>query len=166
MNAVRMVWIISRHYNRDERMVPLMARVAWDLSEKVTSMVNIKTIFHEPYVIAIQKVGDSQALLEAWLSCYFETRERIEISGRDQRWEFDRKQLFERTNYIAKRCADILQILEVVDQFKSIFGPELKSVTGDAEKIDDVLKKVEALVFPFESIAFDVFSKEYVYLFN
>ena len=24
MNALRMVWIISRHYNRDDRMVPLM----------------------------------------------------------------------------------------------------------------------------------------------
>ena len=31
MNALRMVWIISRHYNRDERMVPLMERIAWEL---------------------------------------------------------------------------------------------------------------------------------------
>lgn len=160
MNAVRMVWIISRHYNRDERMVPLMARVAWDLSEKVGAIVNVKTIFQEPYLIARQKVAESKDLLETWLSSYFETREKIELSGRDQRWEFDRKKLFEKTNYMAKRCGDILQILEVVDQFRSIFGPELKSVTGDPAKIDDVLKKVEALVNPFETTFFDVFAKE------
>ena len=33
MNALRMVWIISRHYNRDERMVPLMERIAWELGK-------------------------------------------------------------------------------------------------------------------------------------
>lgn len=44
MNALRMVWIISRHYNRDERMVPLMERIAWELAERVTKVVNIRTI--------------------------------------------------------------------------------------------------------------------------
>lgn len=166
MNAIRMVWIISRHYNRDERMVPLMARVSWDLAEKVSSIVNVKLIFQDSYIIARQKVLDSKELLECWVNSYFETREKIELSGRDQRWEFDRKRLFEKTNYMAKRCADILQILEVVDQFRSIFGPELKSVTGDPAKIDDVLKKVEALVYPFETTPFDVFSKEYDNLYD
>ena len=28
MNAIRMVWIISRHFNRDERLVPRMERIA------------------------------------------------------------------------------------------------------------------------------------------
>ena len=45
MNALRMVWIISRHYNRDERMVPLMERIAWELSERVSKIVNVRTIF-------------------------------------------------------------------------------------------------------------------------
>lgn len=45
MNALRMVWIISRHYNRDERMVPLMERIAWELSERVAKIVNVRTIF-------------------------------------------------------------------------------------------------------------------------
>ena len=33
MNSLRMVWIISRHYNKDERMVPLMELIAWQLAE-------------------------------------------------------------------------------------------------------------------------------------
>ena len=45
MNALRMVWIISRHYNRDERMVPLMERIAWELSERVAKIINVRTIF-------------------------------------------------------------------------------------------------------------------------
>lgn len=45
MNALRMIWIISRHYNKDERMVPLMERIAHELSERVSRVINIKTIF-------------------------------------------------------------------------------------------------------------------------
>ena len=44
MNALRMVWVISRHYNSDERMVPLMERIAWELAERVAKVVNIRTI--------------------------------------------------------------------------------------------------------------------------
>lgn len=45
MNSLRMVWVISRHYNTDERMVPLMERIAWELCERVARVVNIRTIF-------------------------------------------------------------------------------------------------------------------------
>ena len=45
MNALRMVWIISRHYNKDERMVPLMSRIAWELAERVSKVISIRTIF-------------------------------------------------------------------------------------------------------------------------
>lgn len=36
MNAIRMVWVISRHYNTDERMVPLMELIAGEIAGKVT----------------------------------------------------------------------------------------------------------------------------------
>ena len=45
MNSLRMVWVISRHYNTDERMVPLMERVAWELCQRAITVVNQKVIF-------------------------------------------------------------------------------------------------------------------------
>jgi dynein heavy chain len=45
MNALRMVWIISRHYNRDERMVPLMEMIAWELAERVQRVIVVRTLF-------------------------------------------------------------------------------------------------------------------------
>lgn len=45
MNSLRMVWIISRHYNRDERMVPLMERIAWELAERVSRVIVVRTLF-------------------------------------------------------------------------------------------------------------------------
>ncbi|TPX78384.1 hypothetical protein CcCBS67573_g00352 [Chytriomyces confervae] len=161
LNSIRMVWIISRHYNRDERMVPLMSRIAWEIANKVANIVNVRTILREPPQNAKKKIEDSRELLDSWSKTYFQVRERIEQSGRDQRWEFDRKKLFEQTNYMAQRCGDLYQIAEVMEQFYNIFGPELKAVTGDPQQIDEVIKRVEALIVPFEQIPFDIFSKRY-----
>lgn len=66
MNAIRMVWIISRHYNRDERMVPLMARIAWEISNKVSNIVDIKKILREDPVEAKKTIVAARNLLEGW----------------------------------------------------------------------------------------------------
>lgn len=47
MNAIRMVWVISRHYNTDERMVPLMELIAGEIAGKVGP-------FH---VVVVENVG-------------------------------------------------------------------------------------------------------------
>ena len=52
-------------------------------------------------------------MLETWKKCYLEVREKIEQSGRDTRWEFDRKRLFERSDHIAQICKDICDIARV-----------------------------------------------------
>lgn len=44
MNALRMIWIISRHYNKDERMVPLMESIAHELTERVSKVINVRKI--------------------------------------------------------------------------------------------------------------------------
>ena len=45
MQALRMIWIISRHYNKDERMVPLMKRIAWNLSDRVARLIDVNNLY-------------------------------------------------------------------------------------------------------------------------
>ncbi|XP_072163343.1 dynein axonemal heavy chain 10-like [Diadema setosum] len=158
MNALRMVWIISRHYNTDERMIPLMERIAWELAERVEKVINIRTIFRDSPAQVKAKTAEAKKTLELWKDCYFEVRAKIEASGRDARWEFDRKKLFERTEYMATICQNIYDVAQVLEEFYNIFGPELKSVTGDPQRIEDVLKRVDGLVEPIQEVNFDPFS--------
>lgn len=110
-------------------------------------------------------------------------RQKIEESGRDNRWEFDRQKLFARTRYMASRCADLLFVAEMLRDMRyadssfllrrfvlmscnhtlrrAMLGPELKAVTGDAKGIDEVMSRVEALVVPLETAPFDLFDRRY-----
>uniref|UniRef100_A0A8C9QGL1 Dynein axonemal heavy chain 10 n=1 Tax=Spermophilus dauricus TaxID=99837 RepID=A0A8C9QGL1_SPEDA len=160
MSALRMVWIISRHYNKDERMIPLMERVAWEIADRVCRVVNLRTLFKENRTSAQHKTLEAKNTLKMWKKAYFDTRAKIEASGREARWEFDRKRLFERTDYMASICQDLYDILQVMEEFYNIFGPELKAVTGDPKRIDDVLCRVDSLVTPMENLTFDPFSNK------
>lgn len=115
MSALRMVWIISRHYNKDERMIPLMERIAWEIAERVCKVVNLRTLFKENRASAQHKTLEARNALHMWKKAYFDTRAKIEASGREARWEFDRKRLFERTDYMASICQDLCNVLQVME---------------------------------------------------
>lgn len=56
-------------------------------------------------------------MLQVWKNSYFDVRAKIEQSGRDQRWEFDRKKLFERTDYMSNICEDLYNVAQVKTNF-------------------------------------------------
>uniref|UniRef100_A0A8B9MLI2 Dynein axonemal heavy chain 10 n=1 Tax=Accipiter nisus TaxID=211598 RepID=A0A8B9MLI2_9AVES len=163
MNALRMVWLISRHYNKDERMVPLMERIAWEISTRVYKVVDLHTLFKEDRAAAKKKIAEAKSTLEEWKKCYFAVRAQIEASGREQHWEFDRKRLFEKTDYMTSVCQDLYDILQVIEEFYNIFGPELKAVTGNPKRVDDLLRGVNGLISPMEELTFDPFSIKSAY---
>ena len=65
-------------------------------------------------------------------------REKIEGSDSKDRWDFDKKKLFEQTNYMSKICENLFEVAQTLDQFYKFLGPELKAVTGDSAGIDEV----------------------------
>ncbi|XP_076108254.1 dynein axonemal heavy chain 10-like isoform X2 [Mytilus galloprovincialis] len=157
MNALRMVWIISRHYNKDDRMVPLMKRIANELRDRVAKVINIKTIFKEGTEEVKRKTAEAKQMLQQWESSYMEVRAKIEASGRDQRWEFNKNDLFKDTKHMAEICQNLYDVAQVIEEFKNIFGPELEAVTGDPKRIEEVLVRVGNLVKPLEDVTFDPF---------
>ncbi|NXN18460.1 DYH10 protein, partial [Indicator maculatus] len=159
MSTLRIVWVISRHYNKDEWMVPLMERIAWEISERVYKAVGLDTLFKEDKLAAKKKIAEAKSTLEQWKKCYFAVRAQIEASGREQHWEFDRKRLFEKTDYMTGVCQDLYNILQVIiGEFYNAFGRELKVVTGNPKRVNDLLRGVNGLTIPMENLTFDPFN--------
>ncbi|XP_077600352.1 dynein axonemal heavy chain 10-like [Stigmatopora nigra] len=158
LNSLQVVWLISCHYNRNDRMVPLMERIVWQLSERVAQVVDLGVMFKDDREVAKLKVDDAKRVLELWKSSYFEARQEIEKGGTGKRWEFDRRKLFEKTDYMAAICQDLSNVLHNLEEFYNIFSPELKSVTWDPKRFDEIQVKVDNLIVPFEEVSFDPFS--------
>ena len=162
INGLRMVWVISRHYNTDDRMAPLMETIAETLIKRVREEVKLSEVLAMDFSKSRILVQESRDIMISWSDNYFRMRKRIEDSGSDHRWEFDRKTLFGKTDYISDICSNILEILEALDRFRVFLGPELKAVTGNSAGIDEVMKRVEGLSLPLK-IPFEdkIFDKSY-----
>lgn len=52
-------------------------------------------------------------MLVGWKGAYMDTRQKIEVSGKGQRWEFNQIRLFKATDYLAKVTLDLNQIATV-----------------------------------------------------
>ncbi|XP_043967273.1 dynein axonemal heavy chain 10 [Gambusia affinis] len=154
MESLQIMWMISLHYNSNERMVPLMERIAWQLCEQVAQGVVVTSIFKENREEAKTKVLEAKQVLEQWKSSYFEMRAQIEKLNQTPHWEFDRIRLFERSDYMAAVCQDLGRVFQVLEEFNNVFGPELK---GD-RRVNELLKEVDELVLPFQEVTFNPFS--------
>jgi dynein heavy chain len=152
LNAIRMVWIISRYFNTDAYMEPLMKRIAEQIADKVEEQINVNMIFNMEPAKAMQNIEDGKSALEKWKEIYLATRDKIEESATDHRWEFDRIVLFKRTDYMKEICTNMFEITQVLDQFSKFLGPELKEVTGDSLGIDQLLCEVESLTADFKNM--------------
>lgn len=56
---------------------------------------------------------EANEMLVSWKSAYMDTRHKIEVSGKGQRWEFNQIRLFGATDYIAKICHDLNEVATV-----------------------------------------------------
>ncbi|NXB08037.1 DYH10 protein, partial [Cnemophilus loriae] len=160
LNALRLVWIMSRHYNKDERMVPLLERISWEISARVRRVVDLQTLFKEDTAAAKKKIREAKNTLELWKKCYFTTCMQVEESGSKRYWKFDVKRLFEKTDYMVSICQDLHDIFQVTEELYNVFIPELTTVTENPKAIDELRREVNIIISPMEDLTFDPFSME------
>ncbi len=61
----------------------------------------------------MKTLTEATRMLDTWKEAYATVRREIEESGRDARWEFDRRKLFEQSDYMASICRNLLEVAEV-----------------------------------------------------
>jgi dynein heavy chain, axonemal len=94
------------------QMVPMMEKIALEMCERVSRVIDVRSLFQSPASIVKVRALEAVEMMNLWKSAYFETRAKIEATGRDARWEFDRRRLFEKTNHIAGICKDLAGVAQ------------------------------------------------------
>ena len=87
---------------------------------QVAMVIDIREILHQNPDQAVNTISEAINVLNMWYDTYLKVRQKIEDSGTDHRWEFDRKRLFEHTKHMAKICEDLKEVAVVLDQFQKV----------------------------------------------
>lgn len=171
-----MVWTISRYYNTEERLLPLLSKIQHQICQRVRSAANVNDIFerqgegteethHSTYgadlgkyqtltkLTGVRLLEVVKEVLEKWKSAYYDTRAQIENNNKEaKRWEFDKRTLFSRTDFMLDRIENLLKCVEKINQFDGIISTSIIDVTGDLAGVRKVNGSVKQL--PQEILAY------------
>jgi dynein heavy chain len=154
VDGMKMIWIVSRHYNRDERMFPLMQLVSKQIECKVRAAIDLNRL-HENNIDSIRNdIMHSKTLMELWKSSYLKTRASLEnTSGGLRRWEFDQALLFGTTDYMCIILEDLIEMIGVILEFE----PRVFRMLGNDDTIKMVIIQIQKLFDILISVPFDIF---------
>lgn len=162
--GLKLVWVISRHYNSDDRMAGLLEAIANEISECIGREIKVHEIFKKyenNYEAAQIKIESAIGVLDEWEKGFRNTRNEIANENSDKRWDFDHTKMFGKTKHMKIVCENLKEAAIVLAEFDAFLGTELKQVTGDADGIDRLREKVKDLVKPLEDFAFPIFNNNY-----
>jgi dynein heavy chain len=153
---------MSKHYNKDERFVPFMEKIANEIINRVRQTIDIKTLFSS---YTLNEVKDlcyqAKHLLLQWKIEYENIRTKLENDKRGfLTWNFEHRILFDKTDYMSQICDDLIEISLNLNEFYDIFGLEMKAVTGNEQMVNQIFEHVSDLKKSFFSYYFDIFNRE------
>lgn len=146
LGGLHSVWAVSRHYGTDAALLPLLRRLAGELADRVTGAAALPALLVRvrPSAGAVGDGGDgsddtagvltllddARAVTAGWRAAYLATRERVEAaSGGERRWDFDRRALLERTDYIGTVLGDVGRVVRVAAELGAFLrAPELRAL--------------------------------------
>ena len=152
ISALQTIWIISRHYNTEARMLPLLLGIEEKLIEKVTAEANLKSVLRMPRASGVHLLQTAFGVLMEWETSFKAARDAIEEANVDKRWEFPDLKLFGRARHIRRVLQDVQEVVTVTDEFDAFFrAPEIGDITSDTAQVQAVIRLVGRLKKPFLS---------------
>ena len=155
MNSLRNIWMLSKHYNTDEQICGLLDKITNIILHRVRGFMEFK-LLHTPSK-AREIAIECRNLLTGWHENFLKTRQAIEESGREARWEFSVQKQFSHVQHAAHVCSDIASVSDIVSQLQFCFTDELIASTKNPKTIIAARKRSNDNISSFEKLQYDAF---------
>ena len=159
-HTLRSAWMLSKHYNSDQKIVGLLEKVTHLILVKVKRQVDQSSLSRETVEEHNEKARVSVALLKEWHAVFLSTKLAIEKSGREARWEFSVRDIFSRVENHRKTCQDVVDATAIIIKLEKYFSPELRLATKKVDFVDVAVERLEQLTKSFCNLGFDLFSRK------
>jgi len=165
VDGISMVWSISRYYYREDKLFPLMKKIASQIASRVTCFINIAEFAEDTSLSVLKdRVSLSITLLESWKTAYAQARDSIGKSGKKlSKWQFAAESMFRQTDHTTNVCNDIIFIIDSLNNFKLFHSPDMLDVIDEDEHSSQIIYLVNSLrrkIFVCDYDIFDVTNEE------
>jgi dynein heavy chain len=161
LNLIRMIWMLSRFYNTEDRLTGLLRKLSNEVMNRCRAKISLNDVFDGDVDAAILTLQESIECWEQWHNLYDITAKAIErnISDKSKHWHLDLNRIFAQIDAFAQRCRDLLEVCQGQLQFTRknpdgsknplpVFGgnqgPEIKkSILTNEDRFTKLLKRLQ-----------------------
>lgn len=168
LNGLKLVFIISRHFKSEDRISSLLAIISDEICDKVELLLNFRLLFKQEEGVSseeqlnrtIDLIDQGRKVLIEWEKLFYNTKTRLDEEG-GERWDFDLSPIRDRPKYMVIVLKHFRDVANKLKKYFSFLGPKLKAVvTGNSDKIDQMIEKVKDITKEFEMVGFNIYDKK------
>ncbi|KAM6224385.1 dynein axonemal heavy chain 5 [Rhynchocyon petersi] len=153
INAIKMIYSISRYYNTSEKITSLFVKVTNQMISACKAYITnngTASIWDQPQDVVVEKILSAIKLKEEYQHCFHKTKQRLKESPNEKQFEFSEMYIFGKFETFHRRLAKIIDIFTTIRMY---------SVLHDSK-----IEGLESMITTFQGIVMTIKKKEYNFL--
>ncbi|RKO94376.1 dynein heavy chain and region D6 of dynein motor-domain-containing protein [Blyttiomyces helicus] len=152
INAIKMIYSISRYYNTSERMTSLFVKIT---NQMITSCKEFiykdggSKLWDQDRQVLVMKLTDCVKLNEAYQRCFHETKKRLQESPQEKQFDFSEMYIFGKFDAFCKRIQKVVDMFSVIEKFCTL---EKLGIEG----MDSLIKRFSNIMMQMQRKPYDI----------
>lgn len=132
LDACRMVWALSPHFNTSDQLTGLLRQVGSAVMERCRGLLDVDSILNGVDLASAQLLLDQCCQVgEAWRAACNQASERVQAAMPERQWNLTQTSVFANIEAFMRRCRDLQELCAVQQQFG--FGRQFVAVLSGSK---------------------------------
>ncbi|KAJ3091620.1 Dynein heavy chain 5, axonemal [Quaeritorhiza haematococci] len=152
INAIKMIYSISRYYNTSERMTSLFVKIT---NQMITSCKEYiykdggSKLWDQDRQGLVKKLTDCIKLNEAYQRCFHETKRKLQETPQEKQFDFSEMYIFGKFDAFCKRLQKVIDMFNVIEKFSML---EHLGIEG----MDMIIKRFTNIMMQMQRKPYDI----------
>jgi dynein heavy chain len=145
INAIKMIYSISRYYNTSERMTSLFVKITNQMITGCKEYIyeDGQKLWEHERTRLLNKLNDCLKLNEAYQKIFHETKKKLQENPDDKQFDFSEMYIFGKFDAFCKRIQRVIDMFDNIEKFSSLQSLGVEGIDSLVKRFDQILNQVK-----------------------
>ncbi|TPX43177.1 hypothetical protein SeLEV6574_g05202 [Synchytrium endobioticum] len=146
INAIKMIYSISRYYNTSERMTSLFVKITNQMitscKEYIYKEVGTK-LWDQDRVHLVRKLTECVKLNEAYQNCFHDTKRKLQKTPNEKQFDFSEMYIFGKFDAFCKRIQKVVDMFSIMEKFSTLEKLGVEGMDTISKRFSNVISQMQ-----------------------
>ncbi|TPX71761.1 hypothetical protein SpCBS45565_g00838 [Spizellomyces sp. 'palustris'] len=146
INAIKMIYSISRYYNTSERMTSLFVKIT---NQMITSCKEYiykdggSKLWDQDRVALVEKLTDCVRLNEAYQRVFHEVKRKLAELPQEKQFDFSEMYIFGKFDAFCKRIQKVVDMFSIIEKFSLLERLGIEGMDGLIKRFSNIMMQMQ-----------------------